>query len=97
MTTYARSEIMPSSKTAKNLGQILEDLKKRKKQRIVISRNNALEAVLLSIDEYEKIMETAELIEHLEIANIIKEREKEMPVVSFDKVLEQSGISQDEI
>lgn len=97
MTTYSRSEIIPSSKTAKNLGQILDNLKKDKKRRIVISRNNSLEAVLLSIDEYEKVMEIAELVEHVEIANIIKDREKESPPISFDKVLKQNGISRDEI
>ena len=97
MTTYSRAEIIPSSKTAKNLGQLIADLKNGKKQRVVISRNNTLEAVLLAIDDYEKIIEMAELIEHLEIAYLIKEREKETPTISFDEILEQSGINRDEI
>ena len=97
MITYLRSEIIPSSKTSKNLGQIIADLKNGKLQRAVISRNNTLEAVILPIDVYEKIMETSELIEHLEIANLIKQREKETSTVSFYEVLEQSGINRDEI
>jgi len=97
MTTFSRAEIIPSSKTAKNLGQLIADLKNGKRQRVVISRNNTLEAVLLAIDDYEKIMEMAEMIEHLEIAKLIEEREQETPTVSFDEVLKQSGISRDEI
>ena len=97
MTTFSRTEIIPSSKTAKNLGQLISDLKNGKRQRVVISRNNTLEAVLLAIDDYEKILEMAEIIEHFEIANLIKEREQETPTVSFDDVLKQSGISRDEI
>jgi len=97
MITYSRTEIIPSSKTAKNLGQILENLKKGIIERAIVSRNNELEAVILPIKRYEEIMEMAEVLEHLEIAKLIQEREKEEPTISFDEVLEKSGIHRNEI
>ena len=97
MTTYARKEIISSSNTAKKLGQILDDLRKGIKERVIISKNNQLEAVILPIEDYEKIIELAELVDHLQISNIVKKREKETAEISFDEVLKQSGITRDEI
>jgi PHD/YefM family antitoxin component YafN of YafNO toxin-antitoxin module len=97
MISYQRNEIISSSKTAKNLGQILNSLKTGKLKRAVISKNNELEAVILPIDEYEKILETVELIEHIQIAKLVKERENEISKISFDEVLESSGINRNEI
>ncbi|MBC8183519.1 hypothetical protein H8E88_20695 [candidate division KSB1 bacterium] len=97
MISYQRNEIISSSKTAKNLGQILKSLKTGKLKRAVISKNNELEAVILPIDEYEEILETAELIEHIQIAKLVKERENELSEISLDEVLESSGINRNEI
>lgn len=97
MITYSQAEIIPSSKTAKNLGQILENLKKGIIERAIVSRNNELEAVILPIKRYEEIMEMAEILEHIEIAKLIQEREKEEATISFDEVLEKSGIHRNEI
>ncbi|HEX9973946.1 MAG TPA: hypothetical protein VGD14_17885 [bacterium] len=97
MISYSRTEIISSSKTAKNLSQILENLKKGIIERAIVSRNNELEAVILPIKRYEEIMEMAEVLEHLEIAKLIKERENEEPAISFDEVLEKSGFHRNEI
>jgi len=97
MITYSRAEIIPSSKTAKNLAQILENLKKGIIERAIVSRNNELEAVILPIKRYEEIMEMAEILEHIEIAQLIKERGKEEATITFDEVLEKSGIHRNEI
>lgn len=97
MTTYARSEIISSSKTAKKLGQILDDLKQGRLQRAIVSKNNELEAVILPIEEYEKMMEIVELIEHLEIADLIQIRKNETAEISFDDVLKESGIGKDDL
>ena len=97
MTTYARSEIISSSKTAKNLGQILKDLKNGKLERAVISKNNELEAVMLPIERYEEIMNMVELIEHFQIAKLIKDRANELPEISLNDVLKKSGMSRNEI
>ena len=68
-TAYRREEIVSSSKASKQLGEVLNDAKR--KGRVVLSRNNRLEAVILPIEEYEGIVED---LEHLLIALEIKER-----------------------
>lgn len=74
MALYAISEIISSSKTAKTLGQILDELKTGKRERAVISKNNELDAIILPIDEYERMARIIELVEHFEIALLIKDR-----------------------
>lgn len=68
-TAYRREEIVSSSKASKQLGEVLNEAKR--KGRVVLSRNNRLEAVILPIEEYESIVED---LEHLLTALEIQER-----------------------
>jgi len=68
-TAYRREEIVSSSKASKQLGEVLNEAKR--KGRMVLSRNNRLEAVILPIEEYEGIVED---LEHLLTALQIQER-----------------------
>ncbi len=68
-TAYQREEIVSSSQVSKRLGTILNEAKR--KGRIVLSRNNRLEAVILPIEEYEGLVED---LEHLLTALEIKDR-----------------------
>ncbi len=47
-----------------------------KKTKLFISRRNKISAVMLSPEEYERLTEIAELLEHLEIAEHIQKRMK---------------------
>jgi len=68
-TAYRREEIVSSSKASKQLGAVLNEVKR--KRRVVLSRNNRLEAVILPIEEYEGLVED---LEHLLTALEIQER-----------------------
>ncbi|MBI3030576.1 MAG: type II toxin-antitoxin system Phd/YefM family antitoxin [Candidatus Rokubacteria bacterium] len=68
-TAYRREEIVSSSRASKHLGEVLNEAKR--KGRMVLSRNNRLEAVILPIEEYEGIVED---LEHLLTALEIEER-----------------------
>ena len=68
-TAYRREEIISSSKASKHLGEVLHEAKQ--KGRVVLSRNNRLEAVILPIEEYEGLVED---LEHLLIALEIRDR-----------------------
>jgi len=68
-TAYRREEIVSSSKASKQLGEVLNEAKR--KGRVVLSRNNRLEAVILPIEEYEGIVED---LDHLLTALEIQER-----------------------
>ncbi len=66
---YQRREIVSASQASKQLGAVLDQVKR--KGRVVVSRNNRLEAVILPIEEYEGIVED---LEHLLTALDIQER-----------------------
>ena len=68
-TAYRREEIVSSSEASKRLGEVLSEVKR--KGRVVLSRNNRLEAVILPIEDYEELVED---IEHLLTALEIQER-----------------------
>ena len=68
-TEYQRQEIISTSRASRQLGAVLDQAKR--KGRVVVSRNNRLEAVILPIEEYEGIVED---LEHLLTALDIRER-----------------------
>ena len=73
MIGYSRDEIISSSEASKHLGEILSKLKEKKARRLVLTRNNKLEAVILPIEDYEELLED---LDHLVIAIEIKERQE---------------------
>jgi hypothetical protein len=64
-----------------------------------VLRKNRLEAVILPIEEYERIRKLADLMEHLQLYNLIKEREKTSidEYVDFEQVLSEHGLGRDEV
>ena len=70
-TAYRREEIVSTSEASKKLGKVLRDA--RQKGRIVLSRNNRLEAVIIPVEDYEEMVED---LEHILIALEIHERKQ---------------------
>ncbi|MFC2131988.1 type II toxin-antitoxin system Phd/YefM family antitoxin [Bacteroidota bacterium] len=96
MNSYTKEEIISSSKLSKNLGSVLSSLRYKKLRKVVVIRNNELEAVILPIDEYERISEMAE---HIEIAQTISQRAV-TPVedsISFEDILKENGIDEKDL
>ena len=64
--TYRREEIVPCSSASKQFGEVLNEAKRT--GRVILSRNNRREAVILPIEEYEGLVEDREhLLAALEI------------------------------
>ena len=97
MTTYERSEIIASGKAVKKFGAILTDIKSGHLKKALISRNNVLEAVILPVEEYERLEESANVLEHISIAKIIARREKEKADISLEEMLKEEGINLNEL
>ncbi len=94
MVAYARDEIISATDLARNVSGTINSVKT--KEKVAISKNNKLEAVLLDIEEYERLKEAYELMEHIEIAKIVEER-KGSPTIDFETLLEKEGISYDDL
>ena len=71
--TLTADELITSTKVIKELPRLLDRLPEK---RWFIQRNNRLEGVLLSIKEYERLLELEEEIEHLVLALTLTERER---------------------
>jgi PHD/YefM family antitoxin component YafN of YafNO toxin-antitoxin module len=74
MITYATNELIPSSEFAKKFGSYLSQIKESTVDKIAVLKNNKVEAVLISKDDYERMSEALEFVEHQEIYKIVQER-----------------------
>jgi len=71
--TFATDELISSTKLVRNFGSVLEKFKNNSISKIGILKNNDIEAVMLSREEYDNIFE---YIEDLEDIALVKERIK---------------------
>jgi len=96
MVAYTRDEIISATDLARNVSGTLNNVVKHVQDKIAISKNNKLEAVIIDIEEYERLKEAYELMEHMEIAKIVEER-KDSKSIDFETLLEKEGISYDDL
>ena len=96
MVAYSKDEIISASDMARGFSSVLKDLINHTKERFAVSKNNKLEAVVLSIDEYERLKEAYDLMEHIEIYKTLQER-KNSKTVSFEDSAKKHGINVDEL
>jgi PHD/YefM family antitoxin component YafN of YafNO toxin-antitoxin module len=99
MIGYADKEMISSTELQKSLSTILNKLKNRKLTKVAILRNNKIESVIISKNEYEKLIKKLELLEHIETYNMIMERSEsdENEYMAFEDVLKKAGINKDEL
>jgi PHD/YefM family antitoxin component YafN of YafNO toxin-antitoxin module len=95
MLTFTKDEVIPSTKIARNISSILNKLKKNQIEKIVIMRNNEMEAIILSYEDYEVMKEIIEMNEYKDIYKKIKERSKtpDSEYKDFDKILKEIKIN----
>ena len=74
MSVYNKEEIVSATEIVRKFSKILKNLSSGSVKKYAIIKNNKLKAVLLPVEEYERLLEIEELVEHLEIAEHIKER-----------------------
>jgi PHD/YefM family antitoxin component YafN of YafNO toxin-antitoxin module len=98
MVAYARDEIISATDLARNVSATLNSIVQHSKDKIAISKNNKLEAVIIEIEEYERLKESYELMEYMEIAKRVEERRKtpKEKYLDGDEVLKNLGLSLDD-
>ena len=98
MTAYATNELIPSSEFAKRFGTYLSQITTNSIDKLAILKNNRVEAVLISKDDYERMSEALEYIENQEIVNTIKERTaKPYKTISQEEMLKSLDIKPAEL
>lgn len=63
--TYSKNEIMTATDMVRNFSSVLGSLSKGEQKRIVIVKNNRFEAVMVTVDEYEKMSEAVNILEKI--------------------------------
>jgi PHD/YefM family antitoxin component YafN of YafNO toxin-antitoxin module len=99
MTTYAREEMMSASDVVRNFGSVLASISGHKRDKVAIIRNNRMEAVLVPVDEYERMQEICEVAEQFELYGIVAERSATPPeeYVSLADALKKCGVKPDDL
>ena len=99
MSSYTNNELMSSTEIVRNFSSVLDSIKERRRDKVAILRKNKLEAVILPIEEYEKIHEASELLEHLQIFQILKERSETRisEYIDFETLLAEHDLIRDDL
>lgn len=74
MIQYSQKELISSGDLAKNMNKFLATLKRNHRHKPAIIHNDHPQAVLMAIDEYERLQEAFELLEHMEIYQTLQSR-----------------------
>lgn len=77
MVSYTQNELLSITDFTKSISKILGNLKEHSLEKVGVLKNNKLEAVVISTQEYERLKEIEELmnnIEHKEIYEIVQSR-----------------------
>ena len=65
MMTYAKNEMMSATDMVRNFSSVLGSLSNGENKRIVIVKNNRFEAVMITVEEYEKMCEAVSILEKI--------------------------------
>ena len=102
MVKYAQNELFSITDFTKQISSAVNSIKEHSLEKIGILKNNRLEVVVISTNEYERLKayeEQVELAEHTEIYNTIKTR-KDTPLseyVSMEDMATKFDIDLDEL
>ena len=97
MIAYSTDELISSTDFAKKFGNYLSKIKSNTLDKIAILKNNHIEAVLVSKDEYERMREALDILEHQEIYNTIQQRKENKNTISFEEMAKKHNIELDEL
>lgn len=65
MFSFKQDEIYTATEVVRNFSAIIDKLKKSESGKIVVLKNNKLEAVMLSVEEFERLQNAVELLENI--------------------------------
>lgn len=63
--TYAKNEMMSATDMVRNFSSVLSSLRKGENKRVVVVKNNRFEAVMITVEEYEKMSEAVNILEKI--------------------------------
>ena len=94
MVMFARNEIVSSSQFVRSFATFLQRMTKSNDEKIAVVKNNQMQAVMIPIDEYERLKSLDEENERKEIFQTIQARKNtsQSEYVSFDDAMKTAGL-----
>lgn len=92
----SRSQMISSTDMGRRFAEYL-DRASRGLERLFVTRNNEIEAVLIGIEDYERLLELEELVEYLASDKLVKARREEPEVGDLEVLLRKEGLTEDEL
>ena len=74
MVAYRQSELVSATELSKQFGEYISKVKDGLLEKIGILKNNKLNAVILSVEEYERMAMAMKMVEDMEIYEEIRDR-----------------------
>jgi len=65
MVSYTQDEIITATDAVRNFSSILKSIARKEKEKIVVVRNNNFEAVVISVEKFEKMEKAVEILEKI--------------------------------
>ena len=97
MVAYTQSELVSATELSKQFGEYISKVKNGLLDKIGILKNNKLNAVILSVSEYERMALAEARLEEIETAQMLQERLKtpKEEYLNGDDVLKRLNLSLD--
>lgn len=97
MVAYTKNELASATEISKQFGEYISKVKNGIVDKIGVLKNNKLNAVILSVDEYEKMSNAMELLENMQIYEEVKDRlnTSTNELLDGEDVLKKHGLSLD--
>lgn len=96
MVAYTQNELASATEISKQFGEYISKVKNGLVDKIGVLKNNKLNAVILSVDEYERMSEAMDLLEDMSIYEEIRDRlGSNKKLLDGNDVLKKHGLSID--
>jgi prevent-host-death family protein len=96
MVAYTQDELASATEISKQFGEYISKVKNGLVDKIGVLKNNKLNAVILSVEEYERMSEAMDLLEDMTIYEEIKNRlASNQKLLDGNDVLKKHGLSLD--
>lgn len=96
MVAYTQNELVSATEISKQFGEYISKVKNGLVDKIGVLKNNKLNAVILSVEEYERMSEAIDLLEDMTIFQEIQERmNSNKKLINGNDVLKKHGLTLD--
>jgi len=65
MITYTQDEIITATDAVRNFSSVLKSIVRKEKEKVVIVKNSNFEAVVISVEKFEKMEKAVEILEKI--------------------------------